>query len=142
MPLTRKQTSLIHVAKAQLHMDDDSYRSVLHQVAGVSSSRDLDAAGFEAVMHHFGVLGFQPRRKANHYGHRRGMASPKQVDYIRGMWQAYTGKDDEQTLNHWLESRFGITALRFVDIGTASKAITALKDMTSRNKQKSNTGTT
>ena len=40
MPITAKQKALLHVAKAQLVLDDETYRQILHSNAGVTSAAD------------------------------------------------------------------------------------------------------
>ncbi len=52
--ITRKQLALVHLAKAQLNMEDGLYRAVLHHHGGgVATARDLDFPGFEGVMAYF-----------------------------------------------------------------------------------------
>ena len=133
--LTHKQISLIHLAKAQLSLDDDVYRAILKQIGGVDSSKDLDRLGFEAVMKYFNAWGFRSTWIRRTYGHRHGMATPGQVEYIHKLWQQYHGGNDEVALNKWLQHSFKISALRFVDRKIAGKAITALKQMAKRPKQ-------
>lgn len=48
----------IHQAKKALGMEDASYRSMLNEVAGVSSSKDLDTAGLNRVLDHLTRCGF------------------------------------------------------------------------------------
>lgn len=135
---TRKQLALAHVAKKQLGMDDDAYRTVLMRAAGVRSARDLDAAGFEAVMDEFGRLGFEARPKAGgpDYGRRWGFASPAQVRLLRQLWQEYTrGEGTELSLGKWLKRTYGCDALRFLTAADAPKAITALKEMAARHSE-------
>jgi len=50
----------IHIAKAQLGMDDDTYRSMLWAVARVRSAKDLDHAGRAKVLAHLKRSGFKP----------------------------------------------------------------------------------
>jgi phage gp16-like protein len=50
----------IHVAKKQLGMDDDTYRSMLSNVAGVQSARDLTIRQRGLVLAHLRMLGWQP----------------------------------------------------------------------------------
>lgn len=50
MTLTRPQKAIVHVAKAKLGWDDDTYRQVLVRIVGVTTSTDLNQPGFEAVM--------------------------------------------------------------------------------------------
>src|SRR5436190_2088110 len=46
----RATTAAIHVGKKQLVLDDDTYRAMLHSVAGVTSSTQLDEAGADRVL--------------------------------------------------------------------------------------------
>lgn len=123
---------LLHVAKKRLGFDDSSWRDLLEEVAGCRSTRDLDLAGFEAVMSRLKELGFESTHSAGPYGRRGGMATPDQVRLIHRLWRDYTGTDDTKALDHWLEHSFGITSLRFANTDTTSKAITALKAMVAR----------
>lgn len=130
MPLSRTQLSLIHVAKAQLALEDEDYRAILQRFGGVESSAKLDPAGFLRVMDAFTRLGFRSDFSAKNFSERAGMASPRQVALIRTLWAEYTaGEGTDKTLGKWLERTFKVASLRFVDVGTGKKAITALKAM-------------
>lgn len=118
-------------------MCDDAYRVMLLEVGGVESSKDLDEAGFNRVMARFEALGFKSRRSSKSFGHRRGMATPKQIQYVRDMWKQYTGSDNETSLNRWLEHHFHISNIRFVNNEIVAKVLPALKAMTRRNMQRS-----
>jgi hypothetical protein len=59
MNIGRKQKALIHVAKQDLHLDDESYRHILKGVAGVESSTQLTREGFDKVMARFHEMGFR-----------------------------------------------------------------------------------
>ena len=146
--ISRQKIALIHVAAHQLGMSDADYRALLMGAAGVRSASDLDAAGFKAVLRRFEALGFakgQARRAGvpatapapvpPQYGERWGMATPAQVDTIRGMWRTwYEGSDEAsaRALRHWLETHYHVTDLRFCDVPTAQKAIEGLKAMHGR----------
>ena len=52
----------IHIAKKQLAMDEDTYRAMLMQVAGVSSSKDLSATGRAKVLEHLKNSGFAGKK--------------------------------------------------------------------------------
>ena len=149
--VSRQQIALIHVAAHQLGMSDVDYRALLMGAAGVRSASDLDAAGFDAVMRRFEALGFakgQARRAGvpatapapvpPQYGERWGMATPAQVDTIRGMWRTwYEGSDEAsaRALRHWLETHYHVTDLRFCDVATAQKALEGLKAMNARKRR-------
>ena len=55
----QKKKALIHIAKKDLHLDEDSYRQILKGVAGVESSTQLTKEGFEKVMKRFQEMGFR-----------------------------------------------------------------------------------
>jgi hypothetical protein len=132
MAIAQKQISLIHVAKSRLGLSDEVYRDILQKVAGVGSSKELDAAGFVAVMDYMEQLGFSSpaRARFNGYGLRRNMATPAQVRYIRGLWEQFTdGRGTDAALGKWLRNKFGVEALRFIDADLAPKVITALRKM-------------
>lgn len=130
---TKKQIGLIHVAKARLGLSEDAYRDTLQRAAGVESAAELDIYGFEAVMDEFARMGFESESRRQSFGHRRGMASPRQVQLIRQLWQDYTdGAGTEASLSRWLEHYRHVSSLRFLTAADAPKVITALKKMVER----------
>lgn len=61
----KRELALIHIAKSQLKMDDETYRNMLFTVARVHSAADLDAGGRAAVLDHLKASGFKPKKPAN-----------------------------------------------------------------------------
>ncbi len=59
MPIGRKKKALVHIAKEDLHLDDETYRQILKGVAGAESSTQLTVEGFEKVMKRFQQMGFK-----------------------------------------------------------------------------------
>jgi phage gp16-like protein len=59
----RQQLARIHLAKKQLGLDDDSYRSLLLRVGGHASSADMTTGQRNAVIREFVRLGFKGERK-------------------------------------------------------------------------------
>jgi hypothetical protein len=59
MPIGRKKKAIVHIAKEDLHLDEESYRQILNGVAGVESATQLTEAGFEKVMRRFQEMGFK-----------------------------------------------------------------------------------
>ncbi|MFB3887838.1 MAG: phage protein GemA/Gp16 family protein [Thermodesulfobacteriota bacterium] len=55
----QKKKALIHIAKDDLHLDEESYRQILKGVAGVESSARLSREGFDKVMKRFQEMGFK-----------------------------------------------------------------------------------
>jgi hypothetical protein len=54
-----KELGQIHMAKAKLGLDDETYRSMLWTVARVRSSADLDHAGRRRVIEHLKSRGWE-----------------------------------------------------------------------------------
>jgi hypothetical protein len=135
MSLNKQQLAIIHIAKKDRGFSDDSYRSALAQICGVTSSAELDHDGFLAMMGFFDFCGFKPAdAKGANFGPRPGMASFAQIELIRVLWSEYTHRayGGEGELNKWLLRTFKLSSLRFVTKDTARKVITALKVMKSR----------
>jgi len=134
MPINNKQKALLHVAQGKLGLSESEYRLALVEVGGVTSSTDLDQAGFDAIMGFFEYLGFEPlTAKGQDYGARPGMASFAQIELIRTLWREYTRfRAGEEELNKWLRGTWRIDSLRFLSRATAPKVITALKAMKAR----------
>jgi hypothetical protein len=59
MPIGRKKKALVHIAKEDLRLDEESYRQILKGVAGVESATWLTEGGFENVMKRFQEMGFK-----------------------------------------------------------------------------------
>ncbi|WP_246185670.1 MULTISPECIES: gp16 family protein [Pandoraea] len=59
--ISGKLLTLIHVARQKLGMDDDTYRAMLFEAAGVRSAKDLTPATAERVLRHMKRSGFVPK---------------------------------------------------------------------------------
>jgi hypothetical protein len=59
MPIGRKKKALVHIAKEELQLDQETYHQILKAVAGVDSATELTAKGFEKVMSRFQEMGFK-----------------------------------------------------------------------------------
>ncbi|RZF83733.1 regulatory protein GemA [Pseudoalteromonas sp. CO325X] len=83
-----KLIQLIHIAKSQLALDDDTYRSALRGVTGKTSCKELGVKELTAVLEHFKKSGFKCRSN----GSKKRM-SPKssarqlgEINKIRAIW--------------------------------------------------------
>lgn len=61
--INQGQIQLIHVAKAQLGLDDDLYREILENLYGVKSCTKLSYAQANNLIEHFKSKGFTPKPK-------------------------------------------------------------------------------
>lgn len=53
MKIDRNKLAVIHIVKKELGLDEERYREILREAAGVESSRDLDDASFRRLMNVF-----------------------------------------------------------------------------------------
>ncbi|OHX21222.1 gp16 family protein [Chromobacterium sphagni] len=56
--------AMIHIAKKELGLDDETYRAMLLSVGGAASSKDLTQDGIDRVLTHMKRCGWKPKRKA------------------------------------------------------------------------------
>ncbi|EIN5413906.1 TPA: gp16 family protein [Escherichia coli] len=75
---------LIHVARRELHLDDDTYRAFLVQCTGKTSCRELSVAQLEQVLDAMKERGFKKQKK--HPRRRfKGHVTPREKIYK--IWQ-------------------------------------------------------
>jgi len=84
---------LIHVAKRDLQMDDDSYRAVLAKVVKKTSAADLTIPELERTLEHLKRCGFKERSKSKPGVSKptkakpsRPMAQDPEAKKIRALW--------------------------------------------------------
>ncbi len=95
--ISKAQLAMLHVAKAQLGLDDDTYRDVLQAQGGVLSARELDEAGFERVLGHFTSCGFVVTGRRFQRAPTNGThPTPKQLALIRAQWTRLGWEDTER----------------------------------------------
>lgn len=130
----------VHIAKKDLGLDDDTYRLMLQTRFAVSSARDLDNAGLDAVIAHFVSLGWQPKPKDG-----RPTLSPSsahrdektQADKIRALW-IILGKEgiirspSEYSLNAYVRRITNVRRVDWLESHQANAVISALKAMAKR----------
>ncbi len=139
MALSKSQIAILHVAKKQLAIDDDTYRTILVKLTGEVTSKEIDRAGFETVMGYFEYLGFRPMdSQAPRYGNRAGFASFAQLELIRQLWREIHRESEvnEEALVGWLLKYQKVSAMRFITSAMAPKIITALKGWKARERSK------
>ena len=123
----------IHIAKKQLAMDEDAYRSMLKSIGGVESAKDLSQAAVGRVLAHLKRCGFKTVTKKSD----RKQADDAQSRKIRALWlqlhQLGAVRDpSEQALAAWIKRMGKIDALQWLPTDVASKAIEELKQWIKR----------
>ncbi|AOX47932.1 gp16 family protein [Pandoraea norimbergensis] len=120
---------LIHVAKHDLSMDDDTYRDILLRVGKRSSSAELAIPELERVLEHLKRCGFKVRSKAKP---SRAMAQDRQSKKIRALWlflhklQAVRNPTEE-ALAAYVKRITGVDALQWIDGEQAERLIESMK---------------
>lgn len=140
--LERAQLAKIHIAKKQLAMDDDTYRTMLKNIAGVTSSKDLTVPQAMAVLRHLENCGFQAKAAPKH-GKKPNLALSKQAQLgkltalmaERGYpWEYLTrvGKSGQSMVQRICK----VDALEFATAEGLGKLIAALSYDVARNGKK------
>src|SRR4030067_3108871 len=93
MAIGRKKKALLHIAKDDLHLDEESYRQILKGVAGVESSIQLTKEGFDKVMKRFQEMGFKGRLPHPYQPTPKGrlipLESPQGLEWITSSQQSF-----------------------------------------------------
>jgi hypothetical protein len=119
---------LIHIGKAKMALSDDAYRAFLEGITGKKSCADMGVRQLEAVLRAMRRNGFVqlPNRVRPE---EQGMASPEQLEYIKGMWQKCARNKNDSALLAFVNRIAGVKSLRFLTVHTSQKVILALRDM-------------
>lgn len=124
---------LLHVARRDLAMAEDSYRALIVQVSGgrASSSKDLRVDELEAALTHMKRCGFRVKA-GNGAASHRPLASDDQSRKIRALWLelAATGAvrdPSEAALAAFVRRHTGVEALQWLTSHQASRIIEHLK---------------
>ncbi len=120
---------LIHVAKRELQMDDDTYRGVLLAIGNASSAADLSVSNLDRVLEHMKKCGFKVR--PNNKPSRR-LADDPESKKIRALWLFLHELDvvrdpSEKALAAYVKRLTGVSALQWADGAQSLKLIEALK---------------
>jgi len=78
-----REVTLIQIARRQLKLTDPQYYGMLMDLAGVDSSRDLDAPGRARVLEHLRKLGFKDERPPASKRPRRPVPSADRLPLVR-----------------------------------------------------------
>ncbi|WP_207848926.1 MULTISPECIES: regulatory protein GemA [unclassified Pseudomonas] len=123
---------LIHVARRELRMDDDTFRLMLAGMTGLdgaTSSADLSVPNLQRVLEQLKQRGFTVRPKA---ASQRPKAADGQSKKIRSMWLTLHGlgavrDSSEEALAKFVLNMTGVAALQWLTAAQASRVIENLK---------------
>lgn len=119
---------LIHIAKSQLGLDDDVYRSMLSGLELPNSTTKMSVPELQKVLDHLKRSGFKVRSKTKD----RPQADSEQAKMLRGLWLelaglGYVQDPSERALSAWVKRETGVAALQWLTVETAQKTIEKLK---------------
>lgn len=125
---------LIHVAKGQLGMDDDTYRHLLCETTKKESTRDMTISQLERVISALKERGFVVKSKN---AGSRAQAKDPQSKKIRALWlelKTLGQLEDcsEAALAAYVKRMTGVEALQWLNSQQASFVIETLKKWLSR----------
>ncbi|UMO87237.1 regulatory protein GemA [Pectobacterium sp. PL64] len=130
--MTKNQLiKLIHIAKRDLQLDDDTYRQLLITVTGKSSTRDMTVPQLDNVLNAMKKRGFKIKA-AKKASSTRPLDDSPQSRKIRSLWleMADAGiiRDrSEAALARWVKRETGVDSLQWLNSEQASVIIEKLK---------------
>jgi len=140
--LARREIQLIHIARQQTGMDEDTYRAMLHDRFGMSSSKELGWQQRKQLLDHFKTLGFKVRFKSppppfakggqRSGGISRTLAADPESRKIRSLWillheLGAVRNPSEEALAVYVKRLTRVDALQWVDSAQARTLIETLK---------------
>jgi len=129
MTQRNRTIQLIHVARRELNLDEDTYRSLIEQTTGKESLKELTIPQLTAVLDRMKASGFKVRTKRPQ---DVALASDDQSKKIRALWlhlhtHGEVKNPSERALLAYVERQTHVSALHFLSSTNASKVIERLK---------------
>ena len=154
----RKLLAKIHIAKKELALEEETYRSMLENLTGKRSAKNLDDRQIIVVINHLKGLGWkqketrgrapqdtgattvgdtETRGNSEKYEDQRTndpyAASPQIKRKIEAMWHdIYRGNSETLHLRQFLRNHFKVSDIRFLDKRKAYECVEALKKIQER----------
>lgn len=125
---------LIHVAKRDLGLDDETYRTLLTGCVKKNSTSAMTVPELERVMARMKQSGFKVKRN-------RPLADDGQSKKIRALWLSLheagaVRNSSESALASYVLRQTGVAALQWLDPAQASKVIESLKQWLARTERR------
>lgn len=137
-PNRQRLIRLIHVAKRDLSMDDDTYRAILLRIGKKASSADLTIPELEKVLEHLKRSGFKVRSKSKaapkpaQAKPSRPLAQDLESKKIRALWLflhelGAVKNPSEEALAAYVKRIAGVDALQWISGEQAERLIETMK---------------
>jgi phage gp16-like protein len=126
----------IHVAKAQLGLDDAAYRAMLKSITGKESCAQLSASDLSRVLDAVKDKGWKPKA-AKKAKSKAPLADSDQAKKIRALWLQLRNlgvlrDSSEKALGSYIHRMTGVSALNWLSPAQCSRVIEALKKWIAR----------
>lgn len=128
---TQKIIQLIHIARNDLKMDEDTYRQMLQGLTGRASTKGMDLPQLTKVLESMKKKGFRVKPAGNA---KAGIVldDHPQSRKIRALWldmvaEGIIRDSSELALARWVKRETGIDGLRWLNTEQASNVIEKLK---------------
>ncbi|MGQ0708742.1 MAG: gp16 family protein, partial [Rhodoferax sp.] len=127
---------LIHVAKRDLHLDDETYRAILQRIGKKVSAAELTVPELEKVLEHLKRSGFKVRSKGKAAGATakpsRALARDPQSQKIRALWLflhqlGAVRNPSEEALAAYVKRLTGVDALQWINGAQSERLIESMK---------------
>jgi phage gp16-like protein len=128
----------IHIAKKQMGLDDDTYRTIIARHGnGKTSSRDLTITQMDAVLREFTVKGWSPKPSKSKGAAKRKLATGPEAEKIRALWLwmhelGIVRDPSESALAAYARRVAGIDDLHWADGARCYRLIETLKKWAQR----------
>lgn len=127
----RRELAQIHIAKAQLGLDEETYRAMLWTVGRVRSAAALDYAGRKAVLEHMKARGFKtaaPKEKRPSDWDWVNNAAADRQAMLRKIAVMLNAADREKAYADGIaQQMFGVELVQFCKPDQLHRIVTALE---------------
>lgn len=128
-----KLIQLIHVAKRELSLDEETYRETLEQTTGKNSLKAMTDAQLQAVLDRLKTAGFSIKSKTG----TNKLADDAQSKLIRHLWlmlfdAGEVRNSSELALAAFVKKQTGVDALQFLSTESADRVINRLRNWCKR----------
>lgn len=143
-----KLIQLIHIGKSQLHLDDDTYRSLLVGMTGKDSTKAMNIYELNKVLARLKQLGFvvtHKKKDPKPIDDKASLYIERQIKLIRHLWLELHGlgavrNGSEEALASYIQNQTQ-TAIESLDSEQASNIIERLKNWRKRLEKPNQTNT-
>lgn len=137
-PHRRALLAKVHLAKKDLALSDDDYRSILLEVAGTNSAAKCSDGDLVAVVERFKSRGWKPAQPKGRSATARAPADHRPAAKARALWISLhhlgaVADPSEAALESFARRQLGCPRLQWADQGMMFRLIEAEKAIAERN---------